>query len=220
MNIDEFLEKSAQDKSQQEEEIIDDEAADSSTESLTDNIDVQKAVVESLAADKAEMSDCISRQKDEIKSLKEEISKLNSQLIELRARNAESKAALEKVGDVLLINKETSESNMIALLDRSQDLDERFQGEMREHVLEVIREARDKAEQEGRLRRAQVLESVLVFNESSGVLQKKRLELEKFFNTNQNILSGPVINELDKMGITYKIGEKYLLVGEIIKRAF
>ena len=179
----------------------------------TEELDVQKAVVESLAADKAEQDERIIVLQKENYALKSEVSSLKSSL-------QEAKAALAKVGEVLAQNAETEGSNKIALIDRDPELNDRFPGETRDHVLEVIREARDAAEKEGRLRRAQVLESVLVANEPVGNLQKKRAALEKFFNDNANIMSGPVIAELEKCGIPHKNGETYLLPGEILKRTY
>ena len=176
-------------------------------------LDVQKAVVESLAADKAE-------QDERIVTLQKENAALKSELAQLQAKQEEMKAALEKVGDVLAKNTEAECSSKIALIDRDPELDDRFPGETRDHVLEVIREARDAAERDGRLRRAQVLESVLVANEPVGRLAEKRAALEKFFNANANIMSGPVIAELEKCGISYKNGETYLLPGEILKRTY
>ena len=179
----------------------------------TDELDVQKAVVESLAADKAEQDERIVTLQKENCALKSEVSSLKSSLEEARA-------SLAKVGDVLAKNAETECSSKIALLDRDPELNDRFPGETRDHVLEVIREAREAAERDGRLRRAQVLESVLVANEPVGNLQKKRAALEKFFSDNANIMSGPVIAELEKCGISHKNGEAYLLPGEILKRTY
>ena len=178
-----------------------------------EELDVQKAVVESLAADKAEQDERIVTLQKENRTLKLEVSSLKSSL-------DEAKAALAKVGDVLAANAETEASSKIALLDRNPELNDRFAGETRDHVLEVIREARDAAERDGRLRRAQVLESVLVANEPVGNLQKKRATLEKLFNDNANIMSGPVIAELEKCGISHKNGEDYLLPAEILKRTY
>ena len=178
-----------------------------------EELDVQKAVVESLAADKAE-------QNERIVTLQKENNLLKSQVSGLKSSLEEAKAALAKVGDVLAKNAETEASSKIALIDRDPELNDRFPGETRDHVLEVIREARDAAERDGRLRRAQVLESVLVANEPVGNLQKKRAALEKFFNDNANIMSGPVIAELEKCGIPHKNGEDYLLPGEILKRTY
>ena len=178
-----------------------------------EELDVQKAVVESLAADKAE-------QDERIVALQKENYLLKSQVSGLMSSLEEAKAALAKVGDVLAANAETAASNKVALLDRDPELNDRFPGETRDHVLEVIREARDAAEKDGRLRRAQVLESVLVANEPVGKLAEKRAALEKFFNENANVMSGPVIAQLEKLGISHKNGEEYLLPGEILKRTY
>ena len=178
-----------------------------------EELDVQKAVVESLAADKAVQDERIIALQKENYLLKSEVSGLKSSL-------DEAKAALAKVGDVLAANAETEASNKIALIDRDPELDDRFPGETRDHVLEVIREARDAAEKDGRIRRAQVLESVLVANEPVGKLAERRASLEKFFNDNANVMSGPVIAQLEKLGISHKNGEDYLLPGEILKRTY
>ena len=178
-----------------------------------EELDVQKAVVESLAADKAEQDERIVALQKENNALKSEVSGLKSSL-------EEAKAALAKVGDVLAQNAETEASSKVALIDRDPELNDRFPGETRDHVLEVIREARDAAEKDGRLRRAQVLEGVLIANEPTGKLAEKRAALEKFFNENGNIMSGPVIAELEKCGISHKNGEIYLLPGEILKRTY
>lgn len=187
----------------------------SSEEKASDpvELDVQKAVVESLAADKAE-------QDERIVALQKENAALKSELAKLKEKAFEMKAALSNVGDVLAKNAETNGSSKIALLDRDPELNDRFPGETRDHVLEVLKEARDAAEKDGRIRRAQLLESVLVANEPVGDLAKKRMDLEKFFNDNANIISGPVIAELEKCGISYKNGEEYLLPGEILKRIY
>lgn len=179
----------------------------------TEELDVQKAVVESLAADKAEQDETIEKLKKDNAALQQEIT-------ELKQKISEQNEALAKVGDVLAANAEPKESNKVALLDRDLELPDRFPGETRDQVLEAIKAARDLAESEGRIRRAQVLEGVLLANEPSGNLAKKRATLEKFFNDNQNILSGPVIAELEKYGISHKNGEDYLLPAEIIKRTY
>ena len=178
-----------------------------------EELDVQKAVVESLAADKAE-------QDERIGALQKENNLLKSQISSLKSSLEEAKVALAKVGDILAQNAETDASSKIALLDRDPELNDRFPGETRDHVLEVIREAREAAEKDGRLRRAQILESVLVANEQTGNLAEKRTALEKFFNENGNIMSGPVIAHLEKCGISHKNGETYLLPGEILKRTY
>ena len=178
-----------------------------------EELDVQKAVVESLAADKAEQDERIIALQKENDLLKSQVSGLTSSL-------DEAKAALAKVGDVLARNAEGTASSQVALLDRDPELNDRFPSETHDHVIEVLREARDAAEKDGRLRRAQLLEGVLLSNESSGNLVQKRQALERIFSENGNILSGPVIEELEKMGIPHKNGEEYLLPSEILKRTY
>ena len=192
-----------------------------------EEIDVQKAVVESLAADKAEQDEVIASLKARNASLQAEVDALSSQLVKARAETAQANAALKKVndelsglGEVLVRNKERDAANQVALLERSVEIDDKFEGETRDHVLEAIRDARDAAEKDGRFRRAQVLESVLVANEPNGELVRRREELEKMFTENANVISGVVIERLQKMGLSHKNGEEYLLPSEIIARNY
>ena len=227
MNFEEFLDDEP--KASSAAIPVDEEASESVAEEIVaeDSIDVQKAVVEALAADKAEQAETIAALRAENAELRRNIVELKKSILELtdraevaRRQMVEQKSALEKVGDVLATNADNGLSNKVALLDRDIDIPDRFIGETRDHVLEVVREARDKAEAEGRLRRAQVLEGVLAANEPDGTLAKKRANLEKLFAYNGNIVSGPVIAELEKIGLSHKNGEDYLLPAEIIKRNY
>ena len=134
---------------------------------------------------------------------------------EIERLKAELAAQSEKEFDLQERNP-----NALALIDREVELPDRFPGESRDHVLEVIKEARDEAEKNGRLRRAQIMEAVLVANEPNGTLAKRRGEIEKLFTENANLVSGPVINRLKELGISHKNGEAYLLPSEIIKRNY
>lgn len=225
MNFEEFLEKdklepaaaAEQEASPEESEEVD----------MEDSIDVQKAVVESLAADKAEQDEKIQslqKEKDsllsEVAALKSEVAALKSEADKQKAKVASQESELAKVGDLLAANTDSPLSSKVAVLERDVDVPDRFPGETREHVLEVIAEAREKAEADGRLRRAQILEGILVANEKEGTLADRRASLEKLFAENGNIVSGPVIEELTKLGISHKNGEDYLLPSEIIKRTY
>ena len=222
MNFEEFLDDEAP-NAPANEEI----SEETSEEDAADSIDVQKAVVESLAADKAEQAETIAALRAEnaelrknILELKKEVAALVERAEAVKRQMSEQKSALEKVGDVLAINADNGLSNKVSLLDRDIDVPDRFVGETRDHVIEVVREARDKAEVEGRLRRAQVLEGVLAANEPEGTLAKKRAALEKLFAENGSIVSGLVIEQLEKMGISHKNGDEYLLPAEIINRNY
>lgn len=220
MKMEEFLqpEENGEEIAVQETVVEEDIVEETVTEEI--ELDVQKAVVESLAAEKVECDERISSLEAENTRLTGENEELNKIKTALEEKLAVCEKELSKVGEILSANSESETSNKVALLDRNIDLPDRFIGETREQVLEVIKEARDKAEAEGRLRRAQVLEGVLVANEPTGELAAKRAALEKFFNDNANILSGPVIAELERCGISYKNGEEYLLPAEILRRTY
>ena len=211
MNYEDFIrpaEEPEQNVETSEEAVAEETPIEPSVE-----LDVQKAVVESLAADKAEQS-------VKIAELRKQNDELTSKVNDLTEKIEQMRMQLAKVGDLLARNSELPKSSQVTLLERNTELDDSYEGETLDHVLEVIREARDASEATGRARRAQILESVLVANEPSGNLEKKRQELIKLFNDNQNVINGQVINELDKQKISYKLGENYLLVGEIIKRTY
>ena len=211
MNFEEFL------REDQPQTAADDE---SSSEEAPDELVVQKTVVESLAAEKAEQEELIKSLKQKVEILSAENSALKSREITLSAKLSELEKAVENAGDLLAKNSEREESSQIALIDRNMEICDRFDGETRDHVIEVIREARDSAEKDGRIRRAQILESVLVANEASGELSRHRSNLEKIFSDNGNIISGNVLEFLKKEGIQYKNGEEFLLPSEILKRNY
>lgn len=228
-NFNEFIDKGKEEESSPAES----EVEETEQEEAAPELDVQKAVVEELAAEKAEMAEKIASQVEEIAKLKNKFEKASKEAAEkasevetLKSRLASAEAKANELSDKLakIVLKEDDlqerNPNALALLDRDVELPDRFPGETRDHVIEVIREARDKAETEGRNRRAQLLESVLVANEPNGTLAKRRAEVEKLFAENGNIVSGFVIEELTKRGISHKNGEEYLMPSEIINRNF
>ncbi len=203
-------------------------------------LEVQQAVVQELAADKAALAadyENLAAHARELETalanVREELKKLENRLAEAENERKAAQSALD-AEKALRLQKEEElarqlakeldlqerNPNALALLDRDVDLPDRFPGETRDHVLEVVAAARDQAEAEGRIRRAQVLEGVLVANEPNGNLAKKRAALEKFFNENHNIMNGAVMAELDRCGISRKKGEEYLLPSEILLRTY
>lgn len=229
MNYEEFLHP----RTMPNEEVVKEETIEETFTAEPEELDIQKVVVEELAADKAKQDEEIELLKKRVGELQGELDAANNEVSalkgELSATNeaaAALKVACEKVKGELAaqmakeMDLQERNPNALALLDRDIDLPDRFPGETRDHVLEAVREARDRAEAEGRIRRAQVLEGVLVANEPNGNLATKRAALEKFFNDKGNILSGEVIAELERCGISHKKGEEYLLPSEILLRTY
>ena len=230
MELSEFLNRGQKEEAEVEEEVAEPE-----------EIDVQKAVVESLAADKAEQDELIASLRKEnedlkaenlklqnsmqtlqeqMKPMQEKIEPLQAEIVSLKAKLQLLRDELARMGDILTKNVDGEMSNKVSILERSVEIDDRFEGETRDHVIEVLREGRDEAEKNGRFRRAQILEAVLVNNEPTGELAKRRQELSKLFTENANVISGTVIEELKKRGISHKNGEEYLLPSEIIARNY
>lgn len=183
-------------------------------------LEVSNAVVEEMAKDLVEQKEIVNNLRKQISEEQSQIAELKLKIDRLQAKIGEQNEALGKVGETLAKNAEGPESTKIALLERETELPDRFEGETRDHVLEALKEARDAAEKDGRLRHAQILESVLCANEPNGTLAKKREELQKLFDANANLVSGPVIEALQNLGISHKNGEEYLLPAEILKRTY
>ncbi len=236
-NFDEFIQETPTETPQEMTE----EVEETETEGVeAPELEVQQAVVQELAADKAVLMADYENLKVRKEEIEAELKKAKEEIATLQKEREEFETVLKSSRDALLnaqslveevkgklaermvqeMDMQERNPNALALLDRDVELPDRFPGETRDHVLEVIAEARDKAEEEGRIRRAQLLEGVLVSNEPNGNLAKKRAALEKFFNENHNIMTGPVMAELDKCGISYKKGEEYLLPSEILKRTY
>lgn len=204
------------------QEFLTEEKEDNVSEEVLpepEELDIQKAVVEELAADKARLDIQLEEMQHKIADLEKQVSEKEAEITALKSQVEEVKSKLFSEQE-RQFEEQSRNPNALALLDRDVELPDRFPGETRDHVLEVIKEAREKAEAEGRVRRAQLLESVLVANEPDGSLAQKRTNLEKFFAENGNILSGPVIEELNRCGIPYKKGEEFLLTSEILKRTY
>jgi actin-related protein len=204
------------------EDFIREESApvDTPVEEDASEIDVQKAVVEALAADKAEIEEEVKSLREKENFLSEENTRLAAEAARLKEEHERALDSQMKIDEFLSKEVENDGRDKVALLDRSFELPDRFEGETRDHVIEILREAKITAEKDGRLRRAQILEAVLLENEPVGILAEKRAALEKLFADNQYILNGEVINRLDKLTIQHKCGENYLLPAEIVKRLY
>ena len=215
MNFEEFLNPT------QEEHNLDNQNETAAEEPQAEvELEVQKAVVESLAEDSAKQQEIINELRKQVNEQQSEIASLKLTIDAKERIIAEQNVALGKVGEVLAKNSESPVSTKITLLEREGELPDRFEGESRDHVIEALKEARERAESDGRLRHAQILESVLLANEPNGNLEKKREELKKLFADNANLVSGPVIERLKELGIPHKNGEEYLLPSEILKRTY
>lgn len=228
-NFDEFMQVSTPPEAVSESETI--ESAE---------LDIQKAVVEDFAAEKVELvakndhlaarlveSEQVNQElQRQIAALKEEIAAKDGQIAaaapsleamrrQLDEAKAQIAAAWNKFEDDTVRNP-----NAIALLDRDGEMPDRFIGETRDLILEIVKQARDAAEQANQARRIQLLESVLVANEPNGTRAKRREEVEKLLKDNGYLINAAVIEKLKQFGLTHKNGATYLTASEIIEFNF
>ena len=212
-----------------------DEFISDGAEKAPEEVDVQKAVVEELAVEKVELEARAKSLLADLDAARGQIAALSEGEARAKGEAERLKAALDaKTAEVdalrkelalkaeLLANGDTQarNPNALALLDRDVDLPDRFLGETRDHVLEVVKAARDRAEEEGRHRLAQVLEGVLVANEPNGSLAEARDSLKKLFAENMNVVNGVMMEKLKDLNISYKEGDSYLSAEEILKRNY
>ena len=259
-DISEFMEESkpAQPPKKSKSKTRQPDAPDAALDAAADadapvqELDVQKEVVEQLAADNAELKEAYEKLKTVCRGQLLQITetmKLAANLARACEENAkrgekDSEVAAKAVSElqekfaasetrVAVLEKELADRlekefdeeekrnpNMVALLDRDIEIPDRFPGETRDHVLEVLKEALVEAEKNGRYRRAKILEGVLLVNEPGKNLERRREWLKRLFEENGNLVTGAVISVLNKHGIAYRDGENYLMPKEIIDRTY
>ena len=116
MNFEEFITPQAAAEEQEEEVAVPEE------------LDVQKAVVESLAADKVAQDAKIACLTKETEELAKSLNAAESRLAEMQKQVEELRKTLEGYGDVLAGNTEEKTSTQITWLERHEQLEERFPG--------------------------------------------------------------------------------------------
>ena len=151
---------------------------------------------------------------------------LERQLAEERAARQAAEAERERLrGDVLRLRNELEEMQTIPRAEaaapvpvqevRVQGLlkapatGEVFNGEVREHVLAALSEARDAAGQSGRERRAKVLGDVLAANAPAGELERRRTELKQIIKDTGSFVDARTIAALEKIGYKCVSGNKH-----------
>lgn len=226
------------------------EAADGGDGGRNLELDVQKAVVEELAADKVRLERRLEERAARLRSaadsymaLMERCAWLESRLAvaeknrdagaradalrrenekkneEIAKKDAEIARKDAEIARLLSreIDMQERNPNALALLDRDAELPDRFPGESRDHAIEAIREAAAKAEKEGFVRKAQVLEGVLVSNEPNGTLAARRSELAAVLAKNNNLVTGEVIEYLKSRGLSHAREGGFLSAAEILR---
>ena len=194
------------------------EAGNDATAALEANLEAVRAESAALSEAKAEAE--------------RKVADLERQLADERAARQTAEAERERLrGDVLRLRNELEESltapkvrneewgtgngDPVVPEVRVQGLlkapatGEVFSGEVREHVLAALSEARDAAGQSGRERRAKVLEDVLAANVPAGELERRRTELKQIIKDTGSFIDARAISALEKIGFKCVSGNKH-----------
>lgn len=184
--------------------------------------DAYVALIANLEAVRAE-SAALGAAKD---AAEKKASDLERQLAAERAARQTAEAERERLrGDVLRLRNEIEEMQTTPSAEaaapvpvqevRVQGLlkapatGEVFNGEVREHVLAALSEARDAAGQSGRERRAKVLEDVLLANVPAGELERRRAELRQIIKDTGSFIDARAISTLERIGFRCVSGNKH-----------
>jgi hypothetical protein len=180
---------------------------------------VMKANLEALRAESA----ALSAAKD---AAEKKAADLERQLADERAARQSAESERDRLrGEVLRLRNELEEMQTapsaeaaapapvqevrVQGLLRQPKTDEVFGGEVREHVLAALSEARDAAGQSGRERRAKVLEDVLAANVPAGELERRRAELKQIIKDTGSFIDARAISALEKIGFKCVSGNKH-----------
>ena len=87
--------------------------------------------------------------------------------------------------------------------------EEVFDGEVREHVLSALAEARKAAEQSARERRAQILSDILSVNKPTGELERRRAELRQIIKDTGSFVDARTMSALERIGFMCVSGNKH-----------
>ena len=197
------------------------EPSSAATDAVAGN-DATAALEANLEAARAE-SAALGAAKD---AAEKKAADLEMQLAYERAARQSAEAERERLrGDVLRLRNEIEEMQTIPSAEaaapapvqevrvqgllRQPKTDEVFDGEVREHVLAALSEARDAAGQSGRERRAKVLEDVLAANASVGELERRRAELKQIIKDTGSFIDARAISALEKIGFKCVSGNKH-----------
>ena len=197
------------------------EPSSAATDAVAGN-DATAALEANVAALRAE-SAALGAAKD---AAEKKVADLERQLAEERAARQTVEAERERLrGDVLRLRNELEEMQTAPSAEAAASVPvqevrvqgllkapatgEVFNGEVREHVLAALSEARDAAGQSGRERRAKVLEDVLAANVAAGELERRRVELRQVIKDTGSFIDARAISALEKIGFKCVSGNKH-----------
>ena len=178
-----------------------------------------KANLEAVRAESAVLSEAKAE-------AERKVADLERQLADERAARQSAESERDRLrGEVLRLRNELEEVQTAPIAEAAASVPvqevrvqgllkapatcEVFDGEVREHILAALSEARDAAGQSGRERRAKVLEDVLAANAPAGELERRRTELKQIIKDTGSFIDARAISALEKIGFKCVSGNKH-----------
>ena len=131
--------------------------------------------------------------------------RIDEKMLEESAANDREIARLQE----LLADAQRTSLSSSVLMEKPPALGEKFQGEIREHVIAALADSLSAAEAGGRDRRARILEAVLCANPPSGELESRREAVRQMLKDAGSFLDDGDIADLEKLGFRYISGKNH-----------
>ena len=146
----------------------------------------------------------LAAEKDSLEGkLAAEKAALEKRLAGEKSLREESLAAAEERFKLELEEARAHSASVSVLLDRPEEFPEVFAGEVREHVLDALKESFESAEGAGRERRARILEAVVAANPSTGELKRRREEVKRILREGGRAVDDFLVTELARLGFRH-----------------
>lgn len=190
------------------------EAAEAKASALEGQLEETRVAAEK-AADEAKQAVERARAESEkeITVLKNERASLQRELEEAKSRirdlEFEKRNAAAAVPPPPVKRESVGQREIAFTLKPFETLSEKFVGEVREHILEVLREALRNCRGTNRERREMILESVLAANESNGELVRRREDIKLILKDADSFNDESVLKELGKLGFRFISGKNH-----------
>ncbi len=164
---------------------------------LLEELEIQRAATESIAADLATLRQELDAERAKPALVVPDLDAL-----------AEKDREIDRL-KTLLVEAQRDVRLHDALLDMPMPFSEKFAGEVREHIVEALADAREAAEAGGRDRRARILEAVLGANAATGELECRRELVKQIIKDAGSKLDNNALTELEKLGFRHVSGKNH-----------
>ncbi len=173
-----------------------------------------------IASERREMEEMISFLNEEINALRLQVKEKDEALSRSKKENAALQRQLgnQPKSDIDIVKNDMpkpleSQPALAKALFQIPQLPEKFNGEIREHLLEMLQDTYKNLPKKGQRgcadRKLMVLEAFLKDNPCSGELKQRREEIKRIFQGSWSSSGNSIISCLEKLGFKYVSGKTH-----------